>query len=161
MVCSANTSQWASSPRHVLLAALYAIYIGQGMPLHPYWLSYVPLKNSRLIWRVMCSHPHTLQVCDYSALPPIKLHVEWDQGKFPGISTFDTPFYTSGRLWAFATNNTIPVDLMVYNDVLMLNGADQKVRHWSWLPDVVMSPTRFLKVAPIYINNSFVDIDFG
>jgi len=71
---------------------------------------------------------------------------EWDQGKFPGISTFDTPFYTSGRLWAFATNNTIPVDLMVYNDVLMLNGADQKVRHWSWLPDVVMSPTRFLKL---------------
>jgi len=121
------------------------------------------LPSPRVVGRVICNlyrsgnttSPQLTKVRSTEELPlnltgdvyPPPYTREWDQGKFPGISTFDAPFYTTGRLWAYATNYSIPQDLMVYNDVIiMVNGNDEKIRHWSWLPDVVMKPAHFLKL---------------
>lgn len=76
----------------------------------------------------------------------------WAIGTFPGISTFDAPFYTTGRLWVYEANYSIPKDLEVYNDVMVEpDYKKEKLRHFAWLPAINMTNDHYIKVIMIVV----------
>jgi len=80
-------------------------------------------------------------------LSPPPYPEEWSKFQFPGVSTFDHPFPTSGRLWACKVGFTIPKGLTVCHDMMVtVSTTLEKLNHFSWVPDVPMKNETYMKL---------------
>lgn len=79
----------------------------------------------------------------------------WQQRKYPGISTFQAPFFTKGYLWKACAGFSIPHGLTVYNDHTARIGQ-RTISHWSWLPAHEMDITHYVKVMSIQYQSSLL-----
>eukprot|EP00026_Physarum_polycephalum_P010256 Phypoly_transcript_10412.p1 GENE.Phypoly_transcript_10412~~Phypoly_transcript_10412.p1 ORF type:complete len:313 (+),score=26.92 Phypoly_transcript_10412:216-1154(+) len=78
----------------------------------------------------------------------------WGLQQFPGISTYDRPFWTSGRLWVYQENYAIPEGLCVYHNHSATLGIDElgfkrKIRHFSWLPQDTMVAAKYSELLAL------------
>lgn len=81
----------------------------------------------------------------------LTINAEWNDNIFPGAATFDKPFWTSGRLWAYEQNFSIPDSLCVFHDHVATLGVDvdgskKRFKHFAWVPSVAMLPSEYKKV---------------
>jgi len=71
----------------------------------------------------------------------------WKDGIFPGISTFDSPVFTTGRLWKYHAYNGIPEGLCVVHDMNMhALPFGPALRHFSWVPNELMKEEKYLEL---------------
>ena len=65
-----------------------------------------------------------------------------------GISTFNTAFWTTGKLWMRSENSPIPEGLIVVKDAVFQQ-ADKLVHHYAWLPAYPMEYERYIQVGTL------------